>query len=594
MFKTKPKTATLAAQTSNIPRTPFRFLWFAVKPHRLWMAAAAFIVLIVSSLEALSVLFIREVVTRAEAGLINEAIFFGVMYPVSVFILQSLWRISGYLGMRGIAQSRKGVYDFLSTYIFNHSHSYFIDRFAGSLISKVSNVVRSVERMGIDFLWHHTPAFVGLIASSLIIMSIDLYSGLIFQALVLSLCFLNYKLLPKKRELSKISSESDTYLRGRLVDIFSNITATRQYVRRSDEAATFSEITDSNLTAYTKSWWYSEYMRILNSIVLVLFSVAMFLVLSVRWESGVISTGDFVAVMVTIFNVSGMLIFIGRIFNDTASAYGEMEEGLEEILIDHEIVDQADAEVLRARGGEINWDNVSFEFGANNIFKDFNLIIKPGERVGLVGPSGAGKTTFVSLLLRQHDIQKGSIMIDGQNIAEVTQDSLRQSIAVVPQEPLLFHRTVRENIAYGKPNASDKEIEEVARKAQAYDFIVALEDGFDTMVGERGVKLSGGQKQRVAIARAMLKDAPILVLDEATSALDSESEVAIQTALHKLMEGKTVVAIAHRLSTLREMDRILVLEAGEIVEDGNHESLAKAGGTYQRLWEHQAGGFLPG
>lgn len=247
---------------------------------------------------------------------------------------------------------------------------------------------------------------------------------------------------------------------------------------------------------------------------------------------------------------------------------------------------------LSQKGGEIKWQDVTFRFGESAVFDRFNLTIAPGQRVGLVGQSGAGKTTFVSLLLRQHELETGSICIDGQDIATVTQDSLRQNIAVVPQEPLLFHRTIRENIAYGKVNATEEEVIEVAKKAQSHDFIMALPEGYDTLVGERGIKLSGGQKQRVAIARAMLKDAPILILDEATSALDSESEVAIQKALHELMVGKTVIAIAHRLSTLREMDRIIVLEKGSIVEDGTHEALTRSGGAYQRLWEHQAGGFL--
>lgn len=247
---------------------------------------------------------------------------------------------------------------------------------------------------------------------------------------------------------------------------------------------------------------------------------------------------------------------------------------------------------LNITSGLIKWRNVTFEYGDNKVFNEFDLNIPSGQRVGLVGPSGAGKTTFVSLLLRQHDINKGEILIDGQNIAKVTQNSLRENIAVVPQEPLLFHRSIKENIAYGKPDATDNEIMTVARLARAHEFIKDLPKGYDTLVGERGVKLSGGQKQRVAIARAMLKDAPILVLDEATSALDSESEVAIQEALHKLMRGKTVVAIAHRLSTLREMDRIIVLEGGKIVEDGSHDSLLEHGGVYSRLWKHQAGGFL--
>lgn len=279
-------------------------------------------------------------------------------------------------------------------------------------------------------------------------------------------------------------------------------------------------------------------------------------------------------------------------FNHLVFVYGEIEEGLDEVLIPHEIVDQKNATTLITKGGKITWENVDFTYGAQHVFEDFNLTIKPGQRVGLVGHSGAGKTTFVSLLLRQHEVTGGAILIDGQNIAAVTQDSLRNNIAVVPQEPMLFHRSIRENIAYGKPDATDEEIIAVAKKAEAHEFISALSEGYDTLVGERGVKLSGGQKQRIAIARAMLKNAPILILDEATSALDSESEVAIQKALHELMEGKTVIAIAHRLSTLREMDRIIVLDKGEIVEDGTHQELSRGNGIYARLWDHQAGGFL--
>jgi len=287
-----------------------------------------------------------------------------------------------------------------------------------------------------------------------------------------------------------------------------------------------------------------------------------------------------------------MFVTIGHAMNRFIREYGNVEEGLREILVDREIKDVSNASDLVVAKGAISWNKVQFEYGTNAVFDNFELSIKPGQRIGLVGPSGAGKTTFVSLLLRQHDIDSGDILIDGQNISQVTQDSLRENIAVVPQEPLLFHRTIRENIAYGKPDATDEEIIAVAQKAQAHDFIMQLETGYDTLVGERGIKLSGGQKQRVAIARAMLKDAPILVLDEATSALDSESEVEIQKALEILMEGKTVIAVAHRLSTLRKMDRILVLETGKIVEDGSHDELTQSGGTYQRLWEHQAGGFL--
>jgi ABC-type multidrug transport system fused ATPase/permease subunit len=318
----------------------------------------------------------------------------------------------------------------------------------------------------------------------------------------------------------------------------------------------------------------------------------MFALLIDRWSSNEISTGDFVLVLALVSQITGSLLFIGRAVNATARTIGELREGLDELVIDHEIVDHTDAVALHPDGGLIEIHDVNFTYNTARVLEEFSLTIQAGQRVGLVGASGAGKSTLVSLLLRQHNIESGEILIDRQNIARVTQDSLRASIAVVPQEPALFHRTIRENIAYGKAGATDEEIIAVAKKAYAHDFIMELPQGYDTLVGERGVKLSGGQKQRIAIARAMLKNAPILLLDEATSALDSESEVAIQRALHQLMRGKTVIAIAHRLSTLREMDRIIVLEQGKIIEDGTHDTLREYGGTYARLWDHQAGGFL--
>jgi ATP-binding cassette subfamily B protein len=249
---------------------------------------------------------------------------------------------------------------------------------------------------------------------------------------------------------------------------------------------------------------------------------------------------------------------------------------------------------IKIQNGAITFHDVTFTHDGNDeqLFDAFNLTITPGERIGLVGPSGSGKTTLTRLLLRFSDVDGGEITIDGQNITEVTQDSLREQVAYVPQEPMLFHRSLRENIAYGKPGATDEEIREAAKQANALDFIEKLPEGFETMVGERGVKLSGGQRQRIAIARAILKDAPILVLDEATSALDSESERLIQESLEKLMKGRTSIVIAHRLSTIAQLDRIIVLENGHITEQGSHQTLLKQDGTYAKLWSHQSGGFI--
>jgi len=259
-----------------------------------------------------------------------------------------------------------------------------------------------------------------------------------------------------------------------------------------------------------------------------------------------------------------------------------------------EVLDPVSPEPVRITAGAISFDKVIFSHdGADDaLFDNLNLHIKPGEKIGLVGHSGSGKTTLTRILLRFSDIDGGSITIDGQNIAAITQDDLRRSIAYVPQEPLLFHRSIRENIAYGKPDATDGEIRAAAQKANAADFIEKLPDGYGTMVGERGVKLSGGQRQRIAIARAILKNAPILVLDEATSALDSESELLIQAALNQLMEQRTAIVIAHRLSTIQKMDRILVLEKGTIVEQGSHAELVNKKGVYAQLWAHQSGGFI--
>jgi ATP-binding cassette, subfamily B, bacterial len=402
----------------------------------------------------------------------------------------------------------------------------------------------------------------------------------------------NYYLAKHRRPYVVEYASMKTGLRGRAVDIITNIGAMRQFSRRLFEFSTLSDSIEKLRYADIKQWKLSEWSLTFNNIIIASSITLMLFIMYGRWADGLVSSGDFVLILTLLMNLSGTLVFIGNAMTHFIRLYGEVEEGLDEILITHEVTDKENAQKLEVTEGAIQWKDVRFEYGGKAVFEDFNLDIKPGQRLGLVGHSGAGKTTFVSLLLRQHDVHGGSISIDGQNIAEVTQDSLRLNISVVPQEPMLFHRSIRENILYGNIDATEEDLIAAARNAQAHDFIMSLPGGYDTTVGERGIKLSGGQKQRIAIARAMLKDAPILILDEATSALDSESEVEIQKALHTLMEGKTVIAIAHRLSTLREMDRIIVLQEGKIVEDGNHTTLSQGNGTYSRLWKHQAGGFL--
>jgi ABC-type multidrug transport system fused ATPase/permease subunit len=516
----------------------------------------------------------------------------GGLYLVMVFLIFLSWRLNGIISVFWLARSKAYSFRILFDYLVLHSHTYFINRFAGAVANKVSHASDGADTLIEQIEGHYYPNILSVGGTVVLLYATNVFLGCIFSALVIVLILLNLYLVRRRRPLVVAYAESATVLRGVGVDLVTNIAAVWQYTARPYERHRLQRYIDDRTRKDLKRDLSQEIGLLINNVLVFGSMFAMMAVVYIAAGRGLLTIGDVVLVITLLWGTSFQLIFIGSMLNGFMRTYGEIEEGLADVLLPYDMVDVPDAKDLRVTEGKIRWNKVGFEFGGNAVFRDFDLAIEPGQRVGLIGPSGAGKTTFVSLLLRQYDLAVGNIEIDGQNIAEVTQDSLRRNIAVVPQEPMLFHRTIRENIAYGKPDATDGEIERVARKAQAHDFIVSQPQGYETLVGERGVKLSGGQRQRVAIARAMLKDAPILVLDEATSALDSESEVAIQKALHELMAGKTVVAIAHRLSTLREMDRLIVLDAGSIVEDGTHATLVNAGGMYANLWKHQAGGFL--
>jgi len=312
------------------------------------------------------------------------------------------------------------------------------------------------------------------------------------------------------------------------------------------------------------------------------------------WQQEIITTGDFVLIFNMVFAVMYQMLYLGHALTTLFREVGTAQQALSLITHHPDIIDTIDAKPIKINKGEIIFDNVTFRYTTGqNIFKNKNVIIKSCQKVGLVGFSGSGKSTFVNLILRFFELESGAIKIDGQDISSVTQNSLRENISMIPQDTSLFHRTLRENIGYGQIYASNEEIIQASKKAHCHDFIFRLPNGYDSMVGERGIKLSSGQRQRIAIARAILKDAPILILDEATSALDSVTETYIQKGLHALMKGRTTIVIAHRLSTLSEMDRILVFDKGCIVEDGTHEELLKLNGHYKFMWEMQAGGFLP-
>ncbi|MBK6865185.1 MAG: ABC transporter ATP-binding protein [Ideonella sp.] len=486
-------------------------------------------------------------------------------------------------------------------HVVRQSWPFFQNDFAGRIANRVmqtSNALRECVVSTIRAVWYilvYGLSALLLMAHAdwrLAVPTVLWFAGYVY--------FLRH-FVPRMRDLAKASSELRSQVMGRVVDSYTNILTVKLFSRARDEDAYVREVIDEHTAAI------AAHMRLITRFMATLSAMNALLLVGTAaigialWGAGELSAGMVATALPlawTIANVAGWVSWeVTGIFENI----GVVQEGMETIAVPHQLVDAPGARALEVSRGEIAIEQLTFTYGrrdAKPVLDDLNLVIRPGERVGLVGRSGAGKSTLVNLLLRFHELEQGAIRIDGQDIRSVTQESLRAAIGMVTQDTSLLHRSIAANIGYGRPGATAAQIEAAARKAQAHEFILGLQDwkgrtGYDAHVGERGVKLSGGQRQRIAIARVVLKDAPILVLDEATSALDSEVELAIQEQLLGLMEGKTVIAIAHRLSTIARMDRLVVLDAGRIVEQGTHDELLRAGGAYALLWRHQSGGFLP-
>ena len=389
------------------------------------------------------------------------------------------------------------------------------------------------------------------------------------------------------------ASQIDSEATGVLADSITNAVTVKLFTGKKFEEGLYKNVTERMRRARSFTWGLGEIMDSFQGGMMVLIEFIIMYYAIKLWQQGILTVGDFALIQGYLVGLFVSLWDIGRSIRRTLEAFADADEMVEILSTHHDVTDSKRAKELDVQTGRIVFDNVYFSFNkTRRILKGLDLEIQPGEKVALVGPSGAGKSTITKLLFRFYDVERGKIYLGNQNIAKVTQDSLRENISLVPQEPILFHRTVMENIRYGRREATDEDVIEAAKKAHAHEFIEELPQGYETFVGERGVKLSGGERQRVAIARAILKDAPILVLDEATSSLDSESEALIQDALSELMAGKTTIVIAHRLSTIMMMDRILVIDGGKLIDTGTHKQLLrKKGGIYKKLWEIQAGGF---
>ena len=505
------------------------------------------------------------------------------------------WRLVLYLVWTFETAMQRDLYARCFSKLTNQTLFFHSNKFGGSLVSQTNKLVGAVESFWDTIIWSVLPLVVSLVGS-IIVLSTLLWQYALFL-LIFSIVFslvVYYGSKPMAK-LTKKEAKTSNKLNGQLADVISNVLAVK---------SSGAESTEQKFFAKTVSSWRNSSLDVMRGFLKV---STVYSSINMVIKIGAIAFAVYAAQndLVSVASVYLIITYTGSVAHELWNMNGIMRnynriignanDMVEILQTPTTLIDKSDSK-LKVTNGEISMDKITFthdEGQGDTLFHDFSLDIKPGEKIGLVGASGSGKTTLTKLLLRFADIDSGKITIDGQDISEVTQASLRAKIAYVPQEPLLFHRSVRENIAYGRPDATDAEIEEAAKKAGAYDFIAGLKDGFDTMVGERGTKLSGGQRQRVAIARAILKDAPILVLDEATSALDSESEALIQKSLETLMENRTSIVIAHRLSTIAKLDRIIVLKDGKIVEDGSHDELInKKRGVYAKLWARQSGGFI--
>ena len=486
----------------------------------------------------------------------------------------------------------------LHKWTLGQSVTFFENDFAGRIAQKEMQTARAATDVVIEIIHTILLALASVVGAALMLTTVNVTLSISLLGWLIGYIFLIRFFMPKIRKRSREKAGARALVTGQIVDTVTNIKTVKLFAhdKKEDDAAigSMDNFRDFSIHYGVIAAWFRFCLNGLSGILpIMLVGGSLY-----YWSMGNVSAGDIAAAGAISLRLSQMTGWVSFTLMTLYANLGEVEDGIKTLATPHKLGDKAEASDLLVSQGSIDFRNVSFTYGKNiSAVKDISLLVKPGEKIGLVGASGAGKSTLVSLLLRLYEPQKGTVLVDHININDITQSSLRKQIAMVTQETALFNRSARDNILYGNPNATEKEVIRATRQAEAYDFILDLEDhkgrkGYNAYLGEQGVKLSGGQRQRIALARAILKDAPILVLDEATSALDSEVESSIQSALELVMENKTVLAIAHRLSTLSKMDRIVVLNDGMIVEEGTHKTLIESNGLYRQYWDKQSGGFI--
>ncbi len=501
------------------------------------------------------------------------------------------WRLAGWVAARVFVAVTGDIRSDLFLHLAGHSPSYYAERLPGTLAGRITATSNAAFQTESTTTWNVIPPTLAVCVAILLIGTINAVMALVLVAVSAAVAAIIYRLARNGAPLHRAYAGRAAAVDGELVDVISNMGVVRAFGATLREHGRVVAAIGQELTARRRSLIYMERLRLIHAAMTAVLTAGLLAWGVVMWQHGRASAGDMVLICSLGFGILHGTRDLAVALVDLTQQVARLEEAIGALLVPHDLPDRTDATALVPGSGGVRFQDVRFAYpGRRPVLNGLDLTIRPGERVGLVGASGAGKSTVLALLQRFYDVQGGRILIDGQDITRVTQQSLREMVAVVPQDISMFHRSVLENVRYARPDASIMEVMQAATAARCRDFIEALPDGFDTMVGDRGVRLSGGQRQRLAIARALLKNAPILLLDEATSSLDSESEQAIQAALDNLMRGRTVIAIAHRLSTLRNFDRIVVMDAGEVIDDGAPEELAHRPGPYRDLLRAQMAG----
>lgn len=499
-----------------------------------------------------------------------------------------LWRVAGWISGRTFVAVTGDVRRDLFRHLTKHAPSFFADRLPGTLTSRISATANAIFTMEKMFVFNVLPPCAATAGAIGFVFTINTPMALGLVIIAAVLVTVMFRLAAAGRPLHHEFADKAAAVDGEMIDVVGNLPLVWAFCGLGREYRRFDAVVDRELTARQRSLLYLERLRVGHAIVTVVLAIGLLAWAIMLWQRGEATAGQVVVVCTLGLAIMHATRDLAVALVDVTEHLARFSEGLSVLLVPHDLRDHPRAKAFARRGAAIAFENVSFHYPRREpVFRNFNLRIEPGERVGLVGPSGGGKSTIFALLQRFYDVQDGRVVIGGQDIAHVTQDSLRAAIAMVPQDISLFHRTLLENVRYGRPDASDEEVRQALVAARSDDFVSVLPEGLHTVVGDRGVKLSPGQRQRIAIARAFLKDAPFLLLDEATSALDSESEGAIRQALDRLMRHRTVIAIAHRLSTLQNFDRIVLLQGGQVVEDGPPEKLLRLGGTFADMVKRQ-------